>query len=97
MAEQSGNLPTTEYLLTTVDNPFDPFTQFDQWYQYDLSLGYDTPGLLARITVTSDELSELDQEIAIQDAIDDIVRENVMGVHRKVQRGEIQKMNEAQS
>lgn len=75
-----------EYLLTTVDNPFDPFTQFDEWMAYDHQLGYDTPSLLARVVMTSDELSETDQQLAIQYAIDEIATENVTGVYRKVSR-----------
>jgi hypothetical protein len=78
-----------EFMLTTVDNPFDPWTQWDEWYAWDMHAGYHTPGLLARVTRTSDDLSEADQHQAIQDAIDEIVRENVLGVLRKVQRGEV--------
>lgn len=77
------------YMLTTYDNPFDPFTQWDQWYSWDMSAGYNTPGLLARIAFTSDEISEADQDLAIQNAIDEIVRENVSGMHRKVKRGDV--------
>ncbi len=85
MAETNDDVSSNdrvEYVLTTVDNPFDPFTQFDQWFSFDKQLGYNTPSLLARITVMSDDLSELDQTIAVQDAIDEIVKENVFGVHR---------------
>lgn len=74
-----------ESMLTTVDNPYDPFTQFDEWYAYDESKGYHTTSLLARITRTSHELSEPDQSLAIEQAIDEIVFENVSGMHRKVQ------------
>lgn len=78
-----------EYMLTTVDNPFDPFTQFDEWYQWDESKGYCTSGLLARLSYSSDELSPADQMMAIQTAIDEIVRENVSGMHKKVLPGEV--------
>lgn len=73
-----------EHMLTTVDNPYDPFTQFDEWNQWDMDSGYHTLSLLARVTVTSSELSEADQSLAIEEAIDEIVRENVSGRHRKV-------------
>lgn len=73
-------------MLTTVDNPWDPFTQYKEWYLYDTLNGYNSPSLLARVVVTSDELSEVDQELAIEQAIDEIVRENVSGMHRKVSR-----------
>jgi arsenate reductase-like glutaredoxin family protein len=74
----------TQYVLTTVDNPFNPITEFDQWFQWDVSAGYNTAALLARITKSSTELSEPDQALAIQQAIDEIVEENVSGMHRKI-------------
>lgn len=73
-----------ESMLTTVDNPYNPFTHFDEWYAWDESSGYHSTGLLARIVVTSDDLSEADQSLAIENAIDEIVRENVLGVFIKV-------------
>lgn len=75
---------TQHTMLTTVDNPFDPFTQYDEWYAFDANMGYHTPGLLARIAVVSLELSELDQHTAIERAINEIVEENVYGIHKKV-------------
>ena len=38
-----------EYMITTSDNPFNPFTQWDDWYLYDLQKGYCTCERLARI------------------------------------------------
>lgn len=76
----------SDSMLTTVDNPYDPFTQFDAWLSYDTVSGYHTLGLLARIAKTSDELSEADQSRAIENAIDEIVYENVLGIFRKVTR-----------
>jgi hypothetical protein len=77
-----------EYMLTTYDNPYDPFTEWDEWYMWDMRAGYHTPGLLARVSYLSDEISEADQYLAVQDAIDEVVRENISGMHRKVKRGE---------
>lgn len=71
-------------MLTTIDNPFDPFTQWDEWFEWDRRAGYNTPGFLARITISSNELSEYEQEEAIEEAIDEIVNENVLGVFKKV-------------
>jgi hypothetical protein len=76
----------TEYMLTTVDNPFDPFTRFDEWLEYDIRMGYNTAAFLDRVANVSNELSEPDQALAIQDAIDEIVQENVTGMWRKVSR-----------
>lgn len=73
-------------LLTTVDNPYDPFDQYDDWFAYDSRLGYNSPSLLARVAVLSDELSDSDQVAAINAAIEEIVSENVSGIHSFVER-----------
>lgn len=73
-----------EHMLTTVDNPFNPFTQFDEWNSWDMRAGYHTNAYLARIVHTSDELSDADQSLALEYAIDEIVRENINGMYRKV-------------
>lgn len=71
-------------MLTTIDNPFNPFTQFDDWYAFDEGNGYHTCAYLARITKPSHELSEVDQQIDIELAIDEIVSLNVLGIYKKV-------------
>jgi hypothetical protein len=75
-----------EYMLTTFDNPFNPFTRFNEWLAYDTRMGYDTAAFLARVAYVSHEMSEPDQALAIQDAINQIVEENVTGMYRKVSR-----------
>ncbi len=71
-------------MLTTIDNPYNPFTHWDEWYQYDTAAGYHTVAYLARIVVTSDEISEADQELAYEQGIDEILQENILGIYRKV-------------
>jgi hypothetical protein len=73
-----------ESMLTTVDNPFNPFTQFDEWYAYDVNAGYHTSAFLARIVKSSEQLSEADQSAAIEAAIDEIVDINALGLYRKI-------------
>jgi len=85
---------TTEYMLTTVDNPFDPFTMFDEWLDYDTRMGYDTAAFLGRVANVSNDLSEPDQALAVQAAIDQIVEENVSGMWRKVSRTSVQQVGE---
>ena len=79
----------TEYMLTTVDNPFDPFTRFDEWYSYDVGKGYNTAEFLARVARISNDLSEPDQALLIQNAIDEIIEENVSGMWIKVSKESI--------
>jgi hypothetical protein len=72
------------HMLTTVDNPYDPVKDFDEWEAYDKHLGHHTLSFLARIVVHSDDLSQADQDLALEAAIDEIVTENVNGLYRKV-------------
>jgi hypothetical protein len=73
-------------MLTTIDNPHSPFDDFAAWYAYDVASGYHTPSLLARVVVTSDQLSEADYDQAIEFAINEIINENVLGIYIKVQK-----------
>lgn len=73
------------YVLTTVDNPYDPVKQPDEWQIYDEVIkGYNTCGYLDRIANTSDELSDEENEKEINRAIDEIVRINVLGIYKKI-------------
>ena len=73
-------------MITTIDNPFDPFEQFDAWYAFDVQKGYNTCDYLARLSYTSSELSALDQLQAVDRAIDQIVSLNLQGIYKKVKR-----------
>lgn len=60
--------------LSTSNNPYNPFTQYDEWEAFDEKVcRYYTNSYLARIAATSPELSGPDNERAIEDAIDEIV------------------------
>lgn len=70
-------------MLTTIDNPWNPFTNYSEWYAWDHDHGYDTTGYLARIAKVSNDLSDADYEQAITQAIDEIVQLNVNGLYTK--------------
>lgn len=64
-----------DYRITTEDNPFDPFTQWDDWYRYDLSQGYQTCERLARIANISLNLPEELNDADIESAVDQMIFE----------------------
>lgn len=70
--------------LTTTDNPYDPFEQFDSWYSYDMDKGYNSCAYLARIARTSDQLTDEENEREIERAIDEIIKYDFMNIYRKV-------------
>ena len=72
------------YMVTTVDNPYDPFDQFDDWYMFDTDKGYGTCSYLARVAHTSDQLSEEENALEVEHAIDDMIRYDFMNQYLKV-------------
>lgn len=68
--------------VTTIDNPFDYFTQFDDWYRFDTDKGYNTCGLVARLAKVSQGLSEQDEIDAINRACETIVRLDPFEIYR---------------
>lgn len=71
-------------MLSTKDNPFNPFKQYDDWFAFDVMKGYNSCAYLARIVKSSDELSPIDQAKAVEDAIDEILKYNLTGNYCKV-------------
>ena len=72
--------------LTTIDNPYDPFTHFDEWFKFDVEKGYNSCGLLGRIARVSDELSDAENDRVISDAIDEIIKYDFRDIYTKVTR-----------
>lgn len=74
--------------LTTIDNPYDPFEQFTQWFLFDEEKGYHSTSYLGRVARTSDQLSEAENDKEIERAIDDIIRYDIAGIYKKVKENE---------
>ena len=85
---------SSECMLTTVDNPFDPFEQFTSWQLFDIEKGYNTCSYLARIAHLSDDMTQKEEDEEIERAIDEIIMVNPLDIYKKVRRQE--KNGEAQ-
>lgn len=83
-------MSTNQTMLSTTDNPYNPFVQFDEWQAFDEQQGYYTCAYLARIVVTSDELSEEEQQADTERAIDEIVALNLTGNYIKIEEGKFE-------
>lgn len=79
-------MSNTECRLTTVDNPYDVFTQFDQWFLYDVEKGYNTCGYLDRIANIPQDASDEEYARRIEEAIDEIIKYDTTNLYRKVKR-----------
>jgi hypothetical protein len=73
-------------MVTTPDNPWNPYTQFDEWYAFDAMMGYNTCGILARLACTSRELSDEQNEEAIDKAQDEMTKGIYKGIFIKVNK-----------
>ncbi len=62
-----------EYMMTTIDNPYNPFTQYDEWLAYDVQHGYATQETLARFAVVGNNLTESENAPAINEAMDRLI------------------------
>ncbi len=72
------------FALTTIDNPYDPFKQFDLWFLFDSEKGYNSCSYLGRIARTSEQFSEEENELEIERAIDEIIKYDFQNIYRKV-------------
>ena len=75
-----------ECKLTTFDNPFDPFEQFDSWLLFDNEKGYNSCGKLMRIAQISDDMSQVEIDDEIERAIDVIIANDFTNTFKKVER-----------
>ena len=73
-------------MLTTVDNPFDPFDDFTSCFLFDIEKGYDSCGKVMRIAKLSDDLTEKEEDVEIERAIDEIIKYDPLDVYKKVTR-----------
>ena len=72
--------------LTTIDNPYDPFDEFDNWFLFDVEKGYNTCDYIARIAKTSDLFTDKENNDEIERAIDEIIKYDFRSIYKKVVR-----------
>lgn len=75
---------TNDCMLTTIDNPFDPFEQFTSWLMFDIEKGYNSCGRLARIAQISEDMSQIETDREIERAIDEIIQYDFLNIFKKV-------------
>lgn len=75
-------------MLTTVDNPYNPFEDYDNWLMFDMEKGYNSCAYLARIARTSDQFSEEENDREVERAIDEIIAYDFMNIYKKVRESD---------
>lgn len=70
--------------VTTIDNPYDYFTDFDRWYAYDTQQGYNTCSLVARMADTSTEDSDYNYTREVERVVDKLCKWNFNNLYKKI-------------
>ncbi len=65
-----------EVFITTYDNPYDYFKQFDEWLNYDRQKGYFTLEYVGRLAKLAPDLSDEEEKNEIENVIDSIIEWN---------------------
>ena len=82
-------------MLTTFDNPFDPFEQFLPWYMFDVEHGYNSSSRIERLANFSEDMSEEEINAENERVIDEIIKHDPCAIFRKVwQKGFEPKKND---
>ena len=72
-------------MLTTVDNPYDPRTEFLSWFAWDVDQGYNTCAYLDRISFIAEDYPQEVIDMQIEEAMDEIVAMHADGLYKKVE------------
>lgn len=72
--------------LTTNDNPYDPFEDFEGWFMFDMEKGYNSCAVLDRIVKIKDDFSEVEISREVERAIDEIIKYDFTDTFKKVSK-----------
>lgn len=71
---------------TTVDNPFNPFDDFDSWFRFDIEKGYYTSSKLGRLTKLTENMTEKEENEEVERAVDELIKIDPLDIYIKVVR-----------
>ena len=80
---------SNDIMLSTKDNPFNPFNDFDSWFIFDIEKGYYTCNYLARIAKLEDDMTQKETFEEIERAINEIIALNPLDIYIKVRKNDI--------
>lgn len=73
-------------MLSTIDNPFNPFEDYSSWLMFDKEKGYDSAERLMRIAKITDDMTQKEENEEIERAIDEIIKYDFLNVYTKVSK-----------
>jgi phage-related protein len=85
--QQLIDVNESELMLTTIDNPHNPKTQYPQWKDFDSNRGYHTEEYIARL-INMEEDYDVDDEVTLNrltnKVINDILENDTLQIYRLV-------------
>ena len=78
-----------EHMLTTFDNPYDPFTQFTLWRLFDIEKGYYTCERLAKFVELQEGMTQKEINEAEEKAIDLMIEHDFLNIYKRVAENEM--------
>ena len=70
-------------MLTTFDNPFNPFEDFTSWFMFDVEKGYYSCNKLARIANITDDMTQKEIDEETNRAIEVIIDNDITNTYKK--------------
>lgn len=78
-------------MVTTIDNPFDYFTDFVNWLVFDNEKHYNTCNYLHNVIELlggiPEDATQVEEDLIIEAAVDSIVTQNPLGIYKKIIKG----------
>ena len=75
-----------QFMLTTIDNPFNPFDNWNEWLSFDKDHHYDSSEKLMSFAEITDDMTMFEEEAEKERAIDTIVKRDFLNIYQKVER-----------
>lgn len=77
-----------DYMITTIDNPWNPFTHYHEWLSFDMRHCYNTQEWLAVLTKSSNDLIDEEIKELIDGGVSRLLELDPYGLHVKVYKDE---------
>ena len=70
--------------ITTIDNPYDPIDDFDNWFLFDVEKGYYSCNKIARLLDEFDGMTQVEEDQQLEKAIDRLIEIDPLDIYKKV-------------
>ena len=73
-------------MISTKDNPFDPFDDFNAWLLFDKEKGYDSNERVARLAHITEDMTEEESDKEFERAMDRLIEIDPLDIFIKIRR-----------